>query len=254
MGDIRTFRNKRMHFNLTDDELERFQPISNMVLVKVHKKTDIDDSGFLVWKGSGNAAAHSERVVEIVKVPKNLYFKPGDVKSLYSKTEIEIQPGDVAIINHLEALNSWIFSNGEMVDGRYENEYYLVKYDSIIVVQRGKEILPINGYILLEESKETLKFLEFEKVVVNKKYGIVKYMGSVNKDYARNYDSRGGRLKGKIWSDYGYESMKPGCKVAFESKRLGNSDPIWRLEHSQHSEIGEYLVCHRPRIAAIMND
>jgi len=218
-----------------------------MVLVRIAKKTDIDDYGFLVWKGAGNAVEHSERIVEIIRIPKTLYFNPKDhSKTLSVKTKIEIQEGDLAIINHLEALNSWIFKFNE-------EEYYLIKYDSIVVVKRKKEIIPVNGYILLEESKDLLKFLEFEKYVVNKQYGYVKYIGSPNEDYARNYDGRGNKLKnGKLWNDSGYEEMKPGDKVAFEGKRLGNNDPIWRLEHKQHSLIGEYLVCQRPRICAIM--
>lgn len=251
MGDIRTFRQKRMHYNLNNDieDINKFQPISNMVLVKIHKKTDVDDFGFLVWKGAGNAAEHSERVVEIIKVPKTLYFNPKDPsKSLINKTRIEIQEGDIAIINHLEALNCWIFKFNE-------EEYYLVKYDSIIVIKRDDEIIPVNGYVLLEEATETIKFLEFEKVVVNKRYGFVRYIGTPNEDYARNYDTKGNKYnKGKLWSDLGYEEMKPGDKIAFESKRLGNSDPIWRLEHKQHSIIGQYLVCQRPRICAIMKE
>jgi co-chaperonin GroES (HSP10) len=251
MGDIRTFRQKRMHYNLNNDikDIDQFQPISNMVLVRIAKKTDIDNYGFLVWKGTGNAVQHSERVVEIIRIPKTLYFNPKDrSKSLSNKTTIEIKKGDIAIINHLEALNSWIFKFNE-------EEYYLIRYDSIVVIKRGNKIIPVNGYVLLEESKDTLKFLEFEKVVVNKRYGYIKYLGKINQDYARNYDQRGNKLKnGKIWSDYGYEEMALGDKIAFESKRLGSNDPIWRLEHKQHSIIGEYLVCQRPRICAIMKE
>ena len=249
-SDIRPFRDKRMADKIEShvSDISKFQPMPNMVLVKVAKKNTLTNSGIIVPQRADNAAERAERVVEVVRVPKFLYFNPKDrAGSLTVDTSLEVKEGDMVIINHLEALNSWLFEfNSET--------HYLIKYDSIVVVL-GDEPKPVNGYVLLEETVDRKVALLFEKEVVSDRFAIVKYIGKPNKDYIRNYDGRGNKLQNaKLWHDEGYEEMKPGDKIAFQSKRMPGADPIWKLEYKQYAVLGEYLVCQRPRIAAILKE
>ena len=63
-------------------------------------------------------------------------------------------------------------------------EYWVSKYDVLIVAKRGDEIIPLNDFCLFDQVDEGLKskFLELPKAI-NKSLGIVRYNGTLTKRY-----------------------------------------------------------------------
>lgn len=219
------------------DSLDDFKPFRNQVLVKpltknIERKTA---SGiWLVGDEEWNKAAHVDRMCEVVKVPDHLFFtEDNSVYSMEWETEMELQVGDVVWCEYLRIM----YSERVHCQGQ---EYFLLFYGSIYVAKREEEIIPLNGYVLLERvyHPDTVIGSHTIKGEINKKQGIVRYVGSVNKRY-----------KSKGISDEGTEDIKPVDKVAL---RLDAEVMLEEECHAMFDNGKMYRVEQRKNIIAVI--
>lgn len=159
-----------------------FRPVNNKVLCKVdlidgfNKKIGLF-TGDKTWSNCGEMET---RHGEIIALPDNLLFRhnPQDV-GMEWETELEAKVGDIAYWGIMEGANCPLITVGEQ-------NYFLVDYAEIRLLKRDSEIIPVNGFILLEELIEGQKGAiiapeNFRKT--DKQRGIVKYVGKPNTAY-----------------------------------------------------------------------
>ena len=132
-------------------------------------------------EGDNSWAADMQEVSGIVeRVPEKLYFNDDkdDINSMEWECDMELKKGDEVWYGLIEATNSYeILCEG--------NLYKLIPYADIYVAKRDKEVIPLNGYILMQTTHRTkiseLDYLSEDKVDNTK--GIVKFVGKPNKRY-----------------------------------------------------------------------
>ena len=197
---------------------DRFRPWNNWVLVKPDKEENHlkDDKKFSV-DTSFDEASHAARTGTVIAVPDKLFFHPSEFpnESISWDTDMELQVGDHVTYHFL---SGWTAE--EKFHERYftyNNEvYYLIQYERIFTAKRIQniasfdvkymlnvyeklkmfpidatnlefDIIPINGFVLVEPVKDMSlerykSILEIPKKL-DKYVGIVAYMGSLNRDY-----------------------------------------------------------------------
>ncbi len=181
--------------------LENFQPKFNWLLIK----PDWDNQGILrpyeVNGPDGKVVLQMDTSYEpeknacctgtVVKMPQGEpYFNPSDpTKSMEWVTDFECKEGDRVIFGYFafteafrDADPRWIKCNGEI--------YILVFYGLMYLAQRGEEVIMLNGYTLVEpvqDEVDTNLFLpKHLKRSTNKQRGIVRYLGSLNREYSNH--------------------------------------------------------------------
>jgi hypothetical protein len=230
-------------FRLTAKEFDRMKLLNNNVAVEIiHRNAnDKTNSGLIIVQDPAMLTAHDIKAAEeydtsqhldrwgvIVKVPVKLHFTPKGKNSNWKcdwETGIEVKFGDLVWADYYNLHHCPII--------RVEDkEYWIIQYQCLIVAKRIKyevtittyplknetiyDIIPLNGFCLFEQINEglTSKFLIMDEKI-NKSKGIVKYVGSCN----RNYNSP---------KKYDYPDLQPGDEVVFRT----NSECL--LENSQH--------------------
>ena len=111
-------------------------------------------------------------------------------------TDIELQEGDRVICYYLAIVNAF-----KPEQQRYfikdQDRYVFIPYSSIFVCIRNGNIIPINGYCLIEPCEDpfmaevrnrfqkiNIQLITNEKSNVNVSFGKVKYLGRPNREYA----------------------------------------------------------------------
>jgi co-chaperonin GroES (HSP10) len=175
---------------LTRRDFERFKPLANYVLVKPamgNSKLELPSGVVLFLDTSYDENKHAETRGTVVRTPMKLTFDKKDPHHTMDwKTEIELQEGDDIIYHYLSAANA--VGDGEYIDCEGEI-YFLIRYDQIFVAKRGEDVIPVNGFILVEPMAEDVKLNhglilpDYLKERKDSKKGIVKYIGSCNQAY-----------------------------------------------------------------------
>jgi hypothetical protein len=252
---------------LTQKQFERFRPMNNWVLIKPNRGTDevylnrgTDEEMKFYIDFKFDPAKHAPVVGTAVKVPENLFYSETSSNSIPWKTEMELREGDEVFYNYLSASVALGLEENKYgktyedtriitVEGD-DNIYILVKYDKVYVAKRGenKDVVPINGYILVEplEKKYVKTFLELPEMVktVNKNsttYGIVRHKGTRLECYQQR----------PMYNDPSERSLKVGDIVAME-----NVSDI-PLEYDMHAEFDKKTTFYRiqgRQVLAIMRD
>jgi co-chaperonin GroES (HSP10) len=189
---------------LTKQELAKFKPLNNLVLLKpledrskyqltkdIELKIDIDFTEF--------AFKHINVINKVIAVPDKIIC--GQYRSDW-KTEVEIQVGDTVVVNQFPIQSSVTSSEFIVCEGEI---YYYVRYSDIyckyyypqkknfitdlitfgiaLLPENPEiELAPINGYVLAEPVIEKSGFGAYitEKETNS---AIVKFIGSKNTDY-----------------------------------------------------------------------
>lgn len=160
----------------------RIVPCNNLVLCKVDVIDGFDKAlGFFTgneeWSNCGEMVT---RYGEIVSLPKSLSIrKKGGDLGLEWQTTLEAKVGDIAYWGIMEGANCPLIRVGDQT-------YFLVDYAEIRLLKRGEEIIPVNGFIILEavEHKEGGILITPESAKhTDKKRGVVKYIGKRNECY-----------------------------------------------------------------------
>jgi hypothetical protein len=156
--------------------------MNNYVLVKPNMDTDTIDLGdkkdFHI-DTTFEVQRHAPTEGEVIEVPEKLLFnmKPQRT-SVEFDVDMELKKGDKVYFHYLTHENC--ASEGRLLHDKEGNVMFLVPYDQIFVSVRDEEIIPINGWLLVEpvigdivksdtiEIPDTLKnkgSLKFAKVV-----------------------------------------------------------------------------------------
>jgi hypothetical protein len=236
---------------ITAEEFSNLRLLNNNVAVEItHRNAEemtnlgiviVQDVNAFTVNSVENAenydvSQHLDRFGTVAKIPDKLNFvKKGKQSNLDANkcewgTEIEIQVGDLVWADYYNLSMCPIFKIED-------KEYWIIGYQCLIVAKRNvgkfkedgmfyfyEESIPLNGYCLFEQINEGLqsKFLKLDEKI-NKQKGIVRYTGSLNKEYYS---------KKRVGISVGYPSddidIKPGDEVIFrnETERL--------LENPQH--------------------
>lgn len=180
-------RPKEKIYRIDKSELEALQvvPESNSVMVRVpyynrHQKTS---SGlFIVGDEDYKPATHAERWGYVYKVCSKLFYDPPLINSMQWETEVEIQEGDEVWFNFNMALHAYTYI--------CDNEIYkMLKYQDLYVARRGKEVIPLNGYVVLKEWKPPKKSVFLLEEKADKRFAVVEHYGSCNKEYSNSHYS-----------------------------------------------------------------
>jgi hypothetical protein len=177
-------------------------PLTNHILVKpIGNNSEVN--GYYI-DTSYKPEFHTQVAQEVVAVPKKLkVLDPMHPYAMDWETEQEVQVGDIAYFNKLSVMKA-----------QKLGEYLLIPYQRCYCVKRGEQIIPINGYTLIEPVLEEQKLksevlvldcvAEYAEIVAKdithqasfrndlkpapklkelKSQGIVRYIGKPNKRY-----------------------------------------------------------------------
>jgi hypothetical protein len=263
MSTAREFTDKRMLYNL-DIEIEDINDLkvvegNNTLLVEsIQDTSKYVNTDILVVK-NWHKALHATRFFRVIKAPKCVFFNPKYNHSVLYDTQMEVVEGDIIYINHLESLNSFVYTFKDKT-------YHTIKYDNIQCVVRGDEVIPVNGYVLFRPIEVVHKYLEHEVPELSSNEVIVEKVGIPNKDYKRNWMFEKHVLRKRneydrdkiLWSDYGYEAMKEGDRVrVYGSIGFNGTEQnayVVPLEQPAHRVLKTpYLIAHRPRIECVIS-
>lgn len=196
---------------LTQNEFDNCRLLNNKVAIQiVHRNSNDLKSGLIIVqdpdmftskdiKGAEeyDHSQHLDRWGVVAKVPDKLHFTPRNNKTSANnwkcdwETTIEIVIGDKVWCDYFNLHYCPIIKTET-------NEYWIVNYQNLIVAKRQtiaagygdddisiEQTIPLNGYCLFEQINEglTSKFLILNEKI-NKSKGIVKYVGSLNKNYS----------------------------------------------------------------------
>jgi hypothetical protein len=187
-------------------------------------------------------------VFTVVKNPEKLTFKRW-------VTGIETKPEDIIVITPSEAVNCpKVFIN--------DVEYYLVNYFNIKVVKRPNkggeingeyDIIPINGYVVMEDVWKIEKLNFFEKKKLDMPKGKVKWVGTPNKGYV-NHTSRGKKIEDR---DYGRDVKKGDIVFMSIFAELDESENKRYLEYDLFTSLNgnvRYFAMQRQFFDAIIEN
>lgn len=219
-----------MHIEIENLDKYRIISAQNCVLVKnlYENKGSITKSGIIMpIDDQFEKASHANRIGEVVKTVPELHFNYGDNTRLSWKTTMELKPGDIIWYSAMSAVNAnTVVCKGEKFllipyreikvakrayEGQIKNingELYSVNNRRLILTDSDiYEVIPVNGYVLLEEIKQEVGFLEFKKTKVDLTKGKVCYIGKPNIAYdTLDVDASEG-------------SIVPGDVVIFNNKK-----------------------------------
>lgn len=168
-------------------QYQHYRPLNNLVLVK--SIYDRESTTGLVRKmQSGilaptahNPGQHAVTELKVIAAPDCITWHdtpPEFIPDCFMdwQPEMEIRPDDIAIV--LYGSISWVNYDEEhkgrmqgrrMIDG--EDVYYWIPYSAIYCIIRDGQIIPVNGYVLIEpiknEEKETPLITEVSQDEVN---------------------------------------------------------------------------------------
>jgi co-chaperonin GroES (HSP10) len=178
--------------------------LGNNVMVRLDEKNDYikTDSGLrLFLDTSYEPEKHIVRVGTIEHVPDNLMFSKKKTEFPW-KTEIEIKAGDKAVM-YFMAIQNCLAREQKKYYEEDKHVYIFIKYHNIYAIIRDGEIIPINGFVLVEpiedpaweamvkkaaESKLIIPdFRKLSKTHVT--YGKIAYIATPNKEYVDDHKS-----------------------------------------------------------------
>lgn len=166
--------------------IDNIVPCANRLLVKV-ELVDCKRNGLFVankeWDSDGSTVT---RFGTVVSLPRRLaHRKNGRDFGIEWETEIEAEIGDVAYWGIMEGTDCPMIICGD-------ETFFLIDYSEIRVLVRKEEVIPVNGFIVVEEFSDEIKsnFLitDFGSKPDHKK-GIVRYVGKRNKSYYNGDES-----------------------------------------------------------------
>jgi hypothetical protein len=184
-----------MHvIKLTKEQLKKIVLINDQVLVK-----SAIDTSLYKFKNTNTSikldrdfepSMHSERVVEIVRVPEKISFsKDLGTSSLPWKTKMQLKVGDIAWVKSLSMIGSE-YTNLTMLITEDNQKYFLLNYEDFFVAKREGKVICLNGYVLMQPNIEDIQE-KFKNIIVpdiykgqgNTMSWKIKFTGERNSDY-----------------------------------------------------------------------
>lgn len=133
---------------MTTQELKSLKLIPNRVLVRLQdKQSEITtESGLKLMHANFFSEEKHAPVTGIVfGLPPTLI-----PEIMPWETEIALQLGDDVVFSYEAALDCTNPHLGKEIHDEENNRYFLLDYEDIFVARRRKELIPVNGYLLVE--------------------------------------------------------------------------------------------------------
>jgi hypothetical protein len=152
--------------------------LNNHVLIRLDKHFDkiLDSKGnpFLHLVTHWESFMHVETSGTVIQTCKEL------TKNFLYGTTVEIKEGDRCIFHYLAILRDR--DGTKIVHNKMIGEDYIIKYDDIFAVIRDGEVIPVNGFVILEgepeEFKTNLIIPDYLKKKRSKVICTIKYLGT----------------------------------------------------------------------------
>jgi co-chaperonin GroES (HSP10) len=184
---------------LTRDELQRYRPLNNDVLIKIAKPNEdtiaVGDKE-LYLDTTFETNQHMTVWGHVEAFTETIYFNRKSVRSADWETEVEVKKGDEVCFCFLAsalALGKRNDINSDVSEDKViecENEMFIIlKYTDLILSVDGDKIKMLNGWLLLEpESEEEIKsrLIHIPEHIRKKKsvrYASVAHKGSLVNNY-----------------------------------------------------------------------
>jgi co-chaperonin GroES (HSP10) len=183
-------------FKITPEQFENMRLLHNNVAIEITHRNQDDKtkSGLIIVQDPTMLSAHSidsaerydasqhlDRWGVVAKLPDKLHYEKKGRSSKWKlewKTEMEIKVGDLVWADYYNLHHCPIFKVEDKM-------YWVVQYNCLIVAKRGEEIIPLNGFCLFDRVNEALvSKLIYIPEQINTYKGVVRYIGSLNTDYA----------------------------------------------------------------------
>jgi co-chaperonin GroES (HSP10) len=188
--------------------METKRTLNNFVFIKLDSENASIKlkSGFELYVDrSFNPEKHAQVVGQVYGLPSHLQYTGQPNRGMPWLTDMEIRMGDKVILYYLSVINALKKENSRfIIEG--EDKYIFVPYNTVYAIVRGEEIIPVNGYALIEpvenpditRTRERVKALGMEYVETGRKisnevtFGKIKYLGTANREYVdENQSDRG---------------------------------------------------------------
>jgi len=229
-------RPKTNLYKISRKELEALQIPSGTGLVLVHVPYKNAESRtrsgiYIVSDEDYKPALHAERWGYVYKISDSLYYNKFDTNSMPWKTEIEAVVGDKVWFDFRVGLYAYTYE--------CEGEWYkMMEYQNLYVAKKEDgSVITLNGYVLFSEVEEDIDSDILLTTNIDKKYGLVEYVGSYNQEYTSPYydDSI---------------TLEKGDMVLFEAQTS-----CFPLESGLHNEFSEkkHVLQHRKRVVAVVD-
>ena len=180
--------------------MEYKRTLNNFVLIKLDRENTsvkLKNGIELYLDTSFEPEKHATITGTIYGLPSHLIYTGKPNLGMPWLTPMEIEFGDKVIIYYLSVVNA-LRKEKENYFLEGGDRYIMIEYQYIFAVVREDKIIPINGYVLvepiedpaLEKEKLRMAFIGMKAVFFKKKtqtqvtYGIVKYVGVPNREYA----------------------------------------------------------------------
>jgi co-chaperonin GroES (HSP10) len=199
---VKQFEEQRsFHKQIRIDSLNGLRPIRNNVLLKriYNNLEETTPAGLYKAAPSMNKNEYlyqnSDRVFEVVRTPKELHIHPTIPNCPLWVCDMELEIGDLV----------WVWGRAPLYSPQLvvgEETYDFISYfECILALRRSTErhlaslrkyverdeiiyeVIPLNGYVIMEEVHEEKIALSYKKKVVKEEFGKVAYVGKPNKRY-----------------------------------------------------------------------
>lgn len=127
--------------------MESIKPISNYLVVEIQKELNTETQSGILVRNDWDRNKHLRTHGKVVALPDRLFFKKENVRSLAVDTDMELQIGDHIWFKMLAAEQN-------VESGTDASSYAYIKYDSVILAQRGDKIFGVSGHLLYISVKE----------------------------------------------------------------------------------------------------
>lgn len=185
--------------------METKRTLNNMVFIKLDSEnTSIKlRNGFdLYIDTTFDPEKHAVVTGEVWGMPSHLKYSGKPNLDMPWDCDMEIQMYDKVILYYLSVTNALDPRNKRYIlEG--EDKYIFVNYDNIYAIVRGDDVIPCNGYVLIEpienpeitRTRDRMKALGMEYIEIGRKvtnevtFGKIKYLGKPNRAYVDEFQS-----------------------------------------------------------------
>lgn len=188
--------------------METKRTCNNFIFIKLDSENSLIKlkNGFQLYMDNSFEPEKNATVTgEVWGLPSHLSYCGEPNKDMPWLTDMELRMHDKVIIYYLSVINALKKENMRfIVEG--EDKYIFVPYNTIYAIVRGENVIPCNGYCLIEKvedpaitrEKDRMKAMGMELVILDRRvsnqvtFGKIKYLGKPNQEYVdENQSDRG---------------------------------------------------------------
>lgn len=174
------YDNKKNMIKISLEELNTLKLIPNRVLVRtINKQSETTVGSMKIRLDTGfSEEQHAPVTGVVISVPSTLI-----PENMPWETDMVLMPGDEVVYSYETCVYCMNPETGREFHDEENNQYLMVDYEDIFAAKRNGEVIPVNGYLLVEPLTEEV--ISAIKLPVEKsgKIGRVAITSPKNKRY-----------------------------------------------------------------------